>query len=179
MSRKWQITLGVSIAGALLAVALIGTGLVFAQEPTPPAPWGYHGCGGFGRFGGMWGWGSGTTMTDVAAKLFEMTPEELIAELQEGKTLLDVAQDKGFEAKDLQDAFLTARKEALQKAVDAGFMTQEQANWMIQNMEQRAEWCVDNGQCPLYGDRPAGPNFGRGGWGMMGRGWGMWGPAYR
>ncbi len=184
MSRKWQITLAVSIVGALLAVALIGAGLTFAHGPTPTAPEGYSECGGFGGFGGMWGHGSGNTMIDVAAELFGMTTEDLRAELQEGKTLLDVAQEKGFEAKDLQDAFLTARKEALQEAVDAGFITQEQADWMMQNMEQRSEWCLDSGGCSLDGGRAEGSKFGRGAWGMrgggmMGHGWGMMGPAFR
>ena len=92
---------------------------------------------GFGRskrghFGGRtvrW-MGSGN---EFLAEQLGMTADELASELEAGKTIAELAEEKGV---DLQAAQIEAMKERIQQAVEDGTMTQEQADWMLQGLEQ-------------------------------------------
>jgi hypothetical protein len=162
MHRKRLVLLSGVALVALLLVGLVGVTAVSAQEPTPesevPFGWrgGGRGWGGFGRgmFGGVHGgqW----TMFDAAAEALGLTPEELFAELHAGKTLDEIAEAQGVEMEAVQDALDAARGQAMQQAIEQavedGRITQEQADWMLEGLEQ--------------GFFPMGRGFGRG------RGWG-------
>ena len=168
MSKK--IVFVVALVAALTITALAGAGLAFAQEPTPPAS-GYGCCGGWGR-GGGWGW-HGMGLMDALAELTGLKPADLYAELQEGKTLLEVAQAHDVSAEQLVEAALTARAEVLQQRVEAGYLTQEQADWMLEHMEEEMLEHLEAGvspgfNCWRFGGQPA-PNAGSGRWG----GWRM------
>ena len=144
MKKKLLIGAGVALIVLLLA-GLAGATFVFAQEPTPPVPFGGHGGGwgrgGFGRGGfglaggGMW------TMFDTAAEALGMTPEELFAESRAGKSLADIAEAKGVDVQTVYDAMNAARGEAMQQAIEQavedGRLTQEQADQMIERLENR------------------------------------------
>lgn len=166
----------VALLAALTVVALVGPGLAFAQEPTPPAPGygpGYGCCGG-------WGW-RGMGMVDALAGLTGLEPADLYAELQEGKTLLEVAQAHGVSAKELVEAALAARAEVLQQRVEAGYLTQEQADWMLDHMEEERLEHLEAGVSPggsncwrFGGQSPSDAQ--PGGWGR-GRGGGRWMPG--
>jgi len=122
---------GLLVVGAL-AVVLVGSAL--AQEPTPPDPldkqFGDWGRGGLGPFGGdRW------MMFDTTAEVLGLTPEELFAELHAGKTLAEVAEAQGVELEAVQDALQAARVEAIEKAVEDGTLTQEQADRMLNRLE--------------------------------------------
>jgi len=160
------------LAGAALAVVLLGATLVvpaFAQEetPTPEAPFGCRG-GGFGLWGGSW------TMFDTMAEALGLTPEEFFAELHAGKTLAEIAEAQDVELEDVYDAMDAARAEAMQEAIRQAVederITQEQADWLLEGLEQ--------------GFFPLGRSFGFGhgmrggsGHGMMGKGFGRFGPS--
>jgi len=128
-------------AGALvLLVGGLSVSSVSAQEITPPdddAPaggiWGWgRGLFGFGR-GGQW------TMFDTAADVLGLTPLELFSELHGGETLEEVAEAQGVEMETVQEALSAAREEAqrdaIAQAVEDGTMTQEQADWLLEGME--------------------------------------------
>ncbi len=126
------------LAGAALAVVLLGATVVapvFAQEdtPTPEMPCGGRG-GGFGLGGGSW------TMFDVVAEALGLTPEEFFAELRAGKSLEEIAEEQGVEMEEVHDAIEAARVEAMregiEQAVEDGRITQEQADWMLEGLEQ-------------------------------------------
>lgn len=176
MSKK--IVFVVALVAALTMTALAGIGLAFAQEPTPPAPGygpGYGCCGGWGR-GGGWGW-HGMGLIDALAELTGPEPADLYAELQEGKTLLEVAQAHGVSAEQLVEAALASRAEVLQQRVEAGYLTQEQADWMLDHMEEEMlehlEAGVSSGfDCWRFGGQPA-PNAQPGTWDGR-RGGGRW-----
>jgi hypothetical protein len=150
---------------ALLLVGLVGVSAVFAQEPTPEteAPFGWRGgrrgMGGFGR--GMFGGARGGqwTMFDTAAEALGLTPEELFAELHAGKTLDEIAEAQGVEMEAVHDALQAAREEAMrqaiEQAVEDGKMSQEQADWMFEGLEQ--------GYAPMGMGRGFGRARGRGG----------------
>jgi len=148
------------LAGAALAVVLLGAAVVvpaFADEPTPTpeVPFGGHGRG-FGLWGGSW------TMFDAAAEALGLTPEEFFAELHAGQSLAEIAEEQGVEIEAVQDAInavqIEAMQEAIEQAVEDGCITQEQADWLLEGMDQ--------GFLPIG----RGFGFGRGMRGGFGRG---------
>lgn len=151
MNKKRLITLaGVTLIVLLLA-GLGGAALVFAQEPTPPTPFGRHG-GGRGMGGFAWAGGGQWTMFDTAGEVLGLTPEEFFAELHAGKSMADIAEEQGVEMEAVQDAMNAARGEAMEQAIDQavedGSLSREQADWMLEGLEQ--------------GFFPGGQGFGRG-----------------
>ncbi len=144
MKKKLLIGAGVALIVLLLA-GLGGAAFVFAQEPTPPIPFGWHGggrgMGGFGRGGFGWAGGGMWTMFDTAAEALGLTPEELFAELRAGKSPAEIAEEQGVDVEALYDAMNAARGEAmqqaLQQAVEDGRLTQEQADQMLERLENR------------------------------------------
>ena len=179
MSKK--IVFVVALVAALTVTALAGAGLAAAQEPTPPAP-GYGCCGGGmrGGRGGGWGW-HGMGLMDALAELTSLEPADLYAELQEGKTLLEVAQDHGVSnAEELVETALASRAEVLQQRVEASYLTQDQADWMLEHMREEMLEHLEAGvspdfNCWRFGDQPA-PNARPGRWGG-GHGGGRWMPG--
>jgi len=125
--------------------------------------------GGMGR--GMMGRGLGQGMMGdsedsliaVAADKLGMTVDELQTQLKDGKTVADLAKEKGVDVQIIVDAFMAARQETLSQAVTDGKITQEQADQMLENMRDMIEDHL-NGEMPMYGPG------GCGGRGMMG-GW--------
>jgi len=152
MTKKWPSFVGVVLVAALLVLALAIPAFAQDSTPTPTAP-----CGR-GRGFGFWGGGSWSTF-DAAAKALGLTPEQLFAELHAGKTLEDVAKDKGVDVQKVYDAMkaaqVEAQKAAIQQAVKDGKLTQEQADWLLKGLD--------------LGFMPFGHGFGRGfrfgGWG--------------
>ncbi len=131
------------MVGALALVAAIGVmtvGTTFAQTPTQtPTPnaaplagpeWGH----GFG-FGG----GDSVATFDAAAKALNLTPTQLFEELHSGKTLDAIAQAQGVDLTTVQTAVNAARAQAMKdnlaQAVKDGTITQAQADWMLQGIE--------------------------------------------
>ncbi len=70
---------------------------------------------------------------DWLAEQLGMTVDELQAELDAGKTIAELTEEKGV---DLDAVRVEAMKERLQQAVEDGTLTQEQADWMLQGLEQ-------------------------------------------
>jgi len=173
-----KIAFVVALVAALAVIALAGAGLAFAQGPTSPAP-GYGCCGGWGMRGGWGGW-HGMGLIDALAELSGLEPTELYAEMQEGKTLLEVAQAHGISAEGLVEAALASRAEVLQQRIEAGYLTQEQADWMLEHMEEEMLEHLEAGvspglDCWRFNNQPA-PNAQPGGWGGR-RGGGRWMPG--
>jgi len=119
----------------VLVASLVGTTLVFADEPTP-TPEAPFGCRGMGL--GLWG--RSWTMFDTAAEALGLTPEEFFAELHSGKTLAEIAEEQGVELEAVQEAVnairVEAMTEAIQQAVEEGRISQEQADWLLEGLEQ-------------------------------------------
>ncbi len=124
------------LVGSVLAVVLLGAIVVvpaFAQEETPEAPCRGRG-GGFGLMGGSW------TMFDTMAEALGLTPEALFAELHAGNTLEEIAEARGVELEAVQEAMNAARAEAMREAIEQAVederITQEQADWLLEGLEQ-------------------------------------------
>ena len=134
-NKKRLILLGGVAVIVVLVASLAGATFVFADEPAtrPETPHGFQGRG-FGLWGGSW------TMFDTAAEALGLTPEEFFAELHAGKTLEEIAEEQGVELEAVQDAMnadrVEAMREAIAQAVEDGDITQEQADWLLEGLEQ-------------------------------------------
>ena len=159
----------VTVMGTVMVVSLVGlfvVGSAFAQGPTPPTtttpqtPWGHA-------------WGrvcdGASVVSDAIAKLLDMTPEQIYAERQAGKTLSDLAKAKGISDQQLIDAITAGRQEVIDQALKDGRITQAQADWLVSKMKAMAPFMLTN----PFGPGGAG-GFGHGGMGMRG-GHGRWG----
>jgi hypothetical protein len=134
--KKW-LTFG--IAGLLVigVLALMYPGNAFAQEDTPeselPVKWFGRGPG-FGR--GLHDQAS----LDAAAEALGMTADELSDQLWGGKTLADLAEEKGVALSDVRAAVETAQKTAFRdsiaQAVEEGVITQEHADWLLEGLDK-------------------------------------------
>ncbi len=102
---------------------------------------------GYGMMGRGTGFGPGmmangsygpmhTYMIDALAAQIGMTPEELQAQIDSGKTPYQILSDQGKTAAEIQTIMQAAQDEALKQAVAAGAITQAQADWMDGHMEQ-------------------------------------------
>jgi polyhydroxyalkanoate synthesis regulator phasin len=118
-----------------------------------------RGFGSFGGFGfgighrgpgGMMGSAFGQAALDAAAKKLSLTTAELQTSLRSGKSLSDIAKDKGVSDQDLRAAIVDGVQPSLVQAVKDGKLTQKQADALVQRIQQ-GQW----------------PGFERGRGGMM------------
>jgi len=144
------------LAGVALAAVVVALGAstaAFAQEATPTAPAARlaHG-GGFGP--------NNQVALEAAAEALGMTADELSTQLWGGKTLAELADEAGVDLQDVRDAVEAAQVEAVRdaiaQAVEDGSITQAQADWLLEGL--------DNG---YWGGNGFGHGFGmdRGGFG--------------
>jgi hypothetical protein len=178
-----KITKIAGIAGIIiLALAIIGVGFAFAQQPTP-SPWGNYGPGGMMGRGGMiggygqdgYGWMNGmhqwmtqtggmhTPVWEGLAKALGMTVEELDAELSSGKTLLQIAEEQNVSQEELAAALEKSVQEGLDQAVADGVLTQEQADALLAHMAGNYGWMITHMGAYMGAPMGRGPGFGAGG----------------
>ena len=140
----------VALVGSILALSAVTVfaGAALAQGPGPAnqaatgnAQANRHGRGGGGigpGYGlavkGAWA-GPEHSMVVVAAEALDMEQADLVAELQSGKTLAEVAEANNVDVQDLVDAFLAPRAEFIAQAVDDGKITQADADAMQARMQ--------------------------------------------
>jgi lambda repressor-like predicted transcriptional regulator len=101
MKKKIWIWVG-GLLIALMVVGAVGSAVAYAQGPTPTAVFG----DGHGPHGGR---GLEGAELDAAAKALGMTTDELSTALQSGKTLEQLATEKGVDIQTVQDAIRAAR----------------------------------------------------------------------
>jgi lambda repressor-like predicted transcriptional regulator len=176
MNKKWVMLLGAVVAVSLVGSFVVGVALAQGQTPptaTPTAPqkvmpqgkWGFRGHGmggpvaGIGALGGM----------DEIAKLLNMTPDQIWAERVLGKTIADLAKEKGVDTQKLVDALVASQKAMLDQMVTNGRLTQAQADKWLDWYKQLAALQLTE---PYVGGFGGGREFGgmRGFGGMHGRG---------
>jgi len=165
MKRSIKI-IGIALGVATMATLSIG-GMALADDgdvsPTPAN------CGNYElRAGNRYGAVSEITVSD----LLGMTAEELHALRLEGNSLAAIAESKGITVDELVAAIMAAKTDAVEARVAAGTLTREQADLMLQQMNQRtieavnrtatgpAEWSMGarggNGTCQGTGARTGG-----------------------
>jgi polyhydroxyalkanoate synthesis regulator phasin len=105
---------------------------------------------------------------ETAATFLGLTEAELRAELADGKSLADVAKAEGKSVNGLVQALVADAKKRLDEAVDAGRLTQAQADEISAKLEERITESVNREPGTWPGRR--GPGFR--GPGFQGRGFG-------
>jgi len=126
--------LGEAVTGGLLTQEQADRMREQAEEGFGPGMGGkFHG----GPRGGMFG--PGNSFISVAADELGMTVQDLVSELQDGKTIADVAAANGADPQAIADAFVAQHTEWLNEAVANGRITQEQADQMLEQMTQEAQ----------------------------------------
>jgi hypothetical protein len=79
----------------------------------------------------------GESLMDVAAEELCISVEDLHAELRDGKTIAELAQDNGVDPQGIVDAYLAQLEETLKQSVEDGKQTQSQADWMLEQAAER------------------------------------------
>jgi hypothetical protein len=129
---------------ATLVVALITTGFVSAQGPAPvnpqaPTTGNGYGRGGMNNGSGMVGRGANVAagegilhdgMIAVYAEKLGISVADLDARLANGETISQIAAEKGLTAEQFTALMSEARSQAIDQAVKAGTLTQEQGDWL-------------------------------------------------
>jgi hypothetical protein len=127
--------------------------------------WGGRGCGGL----------RGTSLLSIAADKLDMSLDDLIEEFKQGKSISDVAKEKGVDPQTIADEYLAKYKEKLDEAVKDERITQKQADLMLNQMKEAVAEQLD----AACGGCWAGGFMGRGGRGRFGgfpgRGFPGWG----
>jgi hypothetical protein len=159
MNSKW-----LKIGIVILVVALLAVGAIAAYAQGPR--------------GGQAG-GPGNSLVAIAAEVIGIEQTALVAELQNGLTIAEVAEAHDVALEDIVDAFVATHAERLTNAVEAGRLTQEQADLMLSNMEAHitlmlnqsfgSNWLGHMGGMGHMGGRGMGGGMHHG----MGMGWGM------
>jgi len=153
------------VALVLSALAVLGVGAVFAQDVTPP----YAGHGPMMD-------GSGamhTFMVIEFSKQLNLNVNDVNTRLAAGETMYDIALSAGVTAEDFPAIMTEVRSAALDAAVAANVITQEQADWM--KSRGFGQGGMGYGNCDGTGPQGQAGGYGRGmmnggGRGMMG-GW--------
>jgi transcriptional regulator with XRE-family HTH domain len=143
MKRTYKI---IGLAMAVATVAAIAGTSVLAQSPTPEATQlGQRpaigqkmirpGMGGFFQ-------GRGGDANEAIATALGISVEELAQAREDGQTVADLAELKGVALQSVKDAVEAARLEQarahIEAQVEAGRLTRERADWMLQGLN--ADW---------------------------------------
>mgnify|MGYP001061022786 CR=1 FL=1 len=102
---------------------------------------------GPGKGHGMLGRGmgiGGDNLLSVAADELGMSLTELLTELQDGKSIADVAAAQEADLQAIVSSYLVTLREDLDEGVAEGRMTQNQADYALQQAEERATSQVEN-----------------------------------
>jgi hypothetical protein len=152
MNKKQWMMLG-GVFAVLLVAAAVGAQAASADTATPPAPPDERGASQAGqpgqppngragdRLAGQHGLrGRGPAEMEAAAGILGMSIDDLTTELKSGKTLENLAEEKGIGFEDLKAAMQAARKQEMldwiNQAVTDGKMTQDKADWLTVGLEK-------------------------------------------
>ncbi len=152
MNKKVKAGIVALVLVGLLAV--MGVGAVLAQEEEPPTP------------------------IAAAAEALGLTEEELSLQLWGGRTLAELADQAGVDLQTVQDAVEDARMQnrqaRLDQAVEEGKVTQEQADWLLEGLENGFVGGGSGGMMSRRGGRFGGRGGGRFGGNQGDGGWFNW-----
>lgn len=149
---------------AALAIVAVGAGAVFAQDETPP----FTGQGPMRNGDGP----LHTFMVTEWAKKLDLNVNDINTRLDAGETMYDIALSAGVTAEEFPAVMTEVRTNAVNAAVAANVITQEQADWMLSHGQGMGGGMRGSGTCDGTGPQGGGMYGQRGGHGgMMGGGW--------
>jgi hypothetical protein len=130
---KWLITAGVA---ALLVIAIAIP--AFAAGPNGTNGSTLMGQAGFGNCQGL-----GFGPNEAAAELLGMTQEQIQEQRQAGMSLVQIAATKNISEEALISAIMADKQESIQSLVNAGTITQTQAELRLEQMKERVQLAVN------------------------------------
>ena len=151
---------------SLLILTLGLAGYAFAQGQPPwvgDYPFGPEMMNGYGNYhdemmdngygmmgSGMMGWHGDESpmheaMIDSLAESLDLSPEELETRHDAGESFWDIAEAEGLSYEEIRDLMFSAHDGALEDAAAEGQLTQEQAEWMDEHMNQM--WDSERDHC--------------------------------
>ncbi|MCK6566672.1 MAG: hypothetical protein DCC59_11170 [Chloroflexi bacterium] len=155
MMKKTILIAGLALAAVFAAA--VWAGAAYAQDVNPP----------YG--GGMARNGQGplhTFMVTEFAKKLGLNANDINARLAAGETMYDIALSAGVSAEEFPALMTEVRAAALDAAVAANAITEEQADWMKSHGYGQGGM-YGNGNCDGTGPQGRGGGYGHG---MMGGG---------
>jgi lambda repressor-like predicted transcriptional regulator len=174
MFKKLGIVLGSAVVVGL--VGLLVASAAFAQGSTPTATATPQAGALQGKLGpqgrGAPGVGGPNDGMDEIAKLLNMTSDQIWAERVLGKTISDLAKEKGVSDQQLIDALVASQKTVLDQAVTDGRLTQAQADKWLEWYKQSAASQLTEPYAGGFGGMRGGFGGKHGFGGMPGRGQG-------
>ncbi len=132
-----------------------------------------------------WGCPMANGNYEAVASLLGITPQEIDAQLEQGKSLLEIASARGVSEDKLVAAIFAPMQQFMQQQLTSGTWTQAQIDSHLKQAEQHIRQLVNaKGNAYGYGGNGgcggAGGMMGNGSGGMMGRGFGgMMGNGFR
>lgn len=148
--RKRVGLIGVVAIAAVLVVLLVSASVAYAQGPRPPREGRTFGDGGSAGQAGRCGEAAGaqhgplgqsmgmrgSSLVDATAEVTGLTVQEIVAALEDGQTLAEIAESQGVDPQDIVDTFLADREATLAEAVAEGRLTEDQAEQMLEEMAE-------------------------------------------
>lgn len=104
-----------------------------------------HTPGEHGGPGGRGPGGRGGASLETAAKALGISEDDLKAELQDGKTIAEVAKEKGVDKQTVIDALVAEAETRSAEAVKTGKITQAEADEHLEDATERITTMVDEG----------------------------------
>ncbi|MCX6031214.1 MAG: hypothetical protein NT169_18185 [Chloroflexi bacterium] len=142
MSKKLLIPLSLA-----LVLTLVVGGVALAQGVGPKAEKAVQAAKvarAVGAVRPLGGFGADWATFDAVAGALKLTPAQLFEQLHSGMTLQKIATAQGVDMQAVKDAVKAARETkataAIQKALDNGKITQEQADWMRKGLDNGWRW---------------------------------------
>ncbi len=182
MKSRFSLLAGSAAVAGLLTLGVVGTAL--AADPTPVPGGGPRGpvAGAVDAVCQGAGWGF-NAISETLQKLTGMKPEDVQAQRQAGKSVVQIAKEKGVAEDAVVKEVLAARKASLDEAVKAGRITQERADYMLNNMTENVKDGLNRTETGPRGDTGRMGGQSQRGTGQfsqgMGPGMGRWAPGTR
>ena len=159
------------IVAALTLTLLLGvSGTVFASGTTTNATTSVatHQRLGLNRITGIRGY---DYVTSILKNKLGLTDKQITDGLNSGKTVYDLAKEKGMTEEQFQAALLEERSKAIDEAITKGTITKEEGDTLKVNLKTNKSSCTGNfGQGNINSNKTG--NFQGNGRGMMGSGQG-------
>lgn len=99
-------------------------------------------------------------LLDVAAETLGITREELVAQLDDDTSIADVAAAQGVPAEEIVNAVVAQAEERLQQAVEAGRLTQDEANERLTQLRENVTTRINEPGLPERPPHDGGPRGG-------------------
>lgn len=122
------------------------------------------GVAGGGPHVGRWAGGPFGMALDEVAEALDMSRDEVESGLADGKSVKELAEEQGKDVGEVVDALVAAAGEQIDQAVEDGRLSQERADEIKGQLEERLTEVVENGLPKLpglgeMGQRGDGPGF--------------------